>query len=67
MKRLFFTILLQSLTSFLFAQIYGNEWIQYDQTYFKIPVSKNGIHRISYNTLISAQFPQGINPKNIQV
>lgn len=67
MKRLIFIVLLQSLTSFLFAQIYGNEWIQYDQTYFKIPVYKNGIHRISYNTLMGAQFPQGINPKNIQV
>lgn len=31
--------------------LYGNEWINYDQTYYKIPVAKDGIYRIEQSTL----------------
>lgn len=35
------------------AQNYGNEWINYSQTYFKIKIGENGIYRIPYNLLQS--------------
>src|SRR5665213_1367237 len=30
---------------------YGNEWINYGQSYYKIKVVQNGIYRVSYNDL----------------
>lgn len=30
---------------------YGNEWINYSQTYYKVKVFNNGIHRITINNL----------------
>ncbi len=41
---------------------YGNEWIDYDKQYYKIPVSEDGIYRISYQQLKSS----GIDIENIQ-
>ena len=45
-----------------------NEWINYDQNYFKFPISDNGIYRIDFQVLVNA----GINvteldPANIQI
>ncbi|MCB0555841.1 MAG: hypothetical protein KDD02_20000, partial [Phaeodactylibacter sp.] len=34
--------------------LYGNEWIHYDQSYFKISVAADGIYRIPYATLSAA-------------
>ena len=34
----------------------GNEWIQYNQFYYKIPVASDGIYRISIKTLDSVGF-----------
>ncbi len=52
-----------------FAQNYGNEWINYNQSYYKFPIVKDGIYRISYSQLQSAGVPlQNINnPKNMQI
>jgi hypothetical protein len=48
----------------LFSQIingidtlYGNEWLNYNQTYFKINISSDGIHRISFSALNNAGLP----------
>ncbi|GIV30147.1 MAG: hypothetical protein KatS3mg028_1213 [Bacteroidia bacterium] len=47
---------------------YGNEWINYNQQYFKFPIYKQGIYRIDSATLANAGFPvQSINPQNIQI
>ena len=35
------------------AQPYGNEWIQYNQTYYRIPVSSEGFYRIPFSSLLS--------------
>jgi hypothetical protein len=35
----------------------GDEWIQYQQRYFKIPVSVNGIYRISQSALSGSGIP----------
>ncbi|MGB1206439.1 MAG: C25 family cysteine peptidase [Chitinophagales bacterium] len=41
-----------SITS-LYAQDYGNEWIDYSNTYYKFKVAKNGVYQIPYSTLQS--------------
>ena len=38
----------------LFAQLYGNEWIDYSQQHYKIKVAADGIYRIPYSTLNTA-------------
>ncbi|HEY9048992.1 MAG TPA: C25 family cysteine peptidase [Ohtaekwangia sp.] len=59
---LIFTAVLQGR-----AQV-GNEWIEYNQPYFKIPTAQNGIYRLDYNTLQTAGFPVGsVDPKKIRV
>ncbi len=44
-----------------FAQMsngkFGDEWIDFDQSYFKIPVAEDGIYRISQATLAAAGIP----------
>jgi hypothetical protein len=39
------------------AQPYGNEWIHYDQPYYKIYIHEDGIYRIPFSTLVSAGIP----------
>jgi hypothetical protein len=46
----------------------GNEWIKFNQFYFKIPVAKDGLYRLTYNNLQSAGFPvDGIDPQRLQL
>ncbi|MFW5767192.1 MAG: hypothetical protein ACOCXO_02375, partial [Bacteroidota bacterium] len=52
----------------VFAQTAGNEWIDYDQTYYRIPVTQDGIIRITYDQLINSGFPADeIDPRWIQL
>ncbi len=52
----------------LFAQEYGNEWINYDQEYYRISVTEDGMYRIPYQELVSSGFPAGsIDPRWIQL
>lgn len=44
--------------------LYGNEWIDFSKTYYKIKVTQDGIYRIGYQTLVSAGFPSGSVPAN---
>ncbi len=37
--------------------LYGNEWIDFSKTYYRIDVAEDGIYRISYAALIAAGFP----------
>ncbi len=54
--------------SFGVAQDFGNEWIDQNKTYFKIPIGARGIYKIDYNTLLSAGFPMGaVDPRRIQI
>ncbi len=39
--------------------LYGNEWIRYDQSYFKIMVAEDGIYRIPYEALQNSGLPAG--------
>ncbi len=50
------------------AQPYGNEWINFDQTYYKISVAADGIYRLTYDGLVSAGFPVSeVDPQKIKV
>lgn len=54
---------------FLFANVfaqYGNEWIDYSKPYFKIPVSSEGIYRIS-NSVLNGAGLNFINDNNFQI
>ena len=56
------------LPAVLPAQNYGNEWINYDQIYYKIKVAQDGVYRIPYQTLVNSGFPADeIDPRRIQV
>jgi hypothetical protein len=48
---------------FSFAQS-GNEWIQYNQQYWKVPVWQDGLTRIPYESLVSAGFPASTTNTN---
>lgn len=74
MKKIFYILLLVFLNANISAQmngVYGNEWINFTQKYFKIKVSKDAIYVIGYNDFISAglaaQEVANINPNNIQL
>ncbi|MBC5775043.1 hypothetical protein H8S95_13280 [Pontibacter sp. KCTC 32443] len=45
---------------------YGNEWINYQQTYHKLKVTNTGLHRLSYGYLDSLGLG-AINPQNLQL
>lgn len=52
----------------LFGQNHGNEWINYNQQYFKFPVLQTGFHKITYQDLVSANIPVStFTPNNIQI
>lgn len=46
----------------------GHEWINYSQSYYKIPVGKDGIYRLTASALQSAGFPTNtVDPTRIQL
>ena len=50
------------------AQVYGNEWINYNQQYLKIPVGQEGMYKVTYQDLQAAGFPvNAVNPRNLQL
>ncbi len=50
------------------AQTYGNEWIDFTKTYFKIKVGQEGIYRLTYDNLNNVGFPvSSIDPRRIQL
>lgn len=56
-------------TFFCVAQTrFGNEWINLQQTYFKIPIAQKGIYRITTTDLQKAGFPVGtVNANAVQL
>lgn len=70
MKQARLTILLLLLfIPFLgLAQPYGNEWINYNQSYYKFQVWEDGIYRLDYNALNNANIPlTTFQASNIQI
>ena len=55
MKRIFYCFIMLFLSySFLMAQPYENEWIDYTKTYYKFKLRKDGLYRISGAELATA-------------
>ncbi len=49
-------------------QIFGNEWINYTQPHWKIPIDNEGIYRISYQQLLNAGVPVNTaDPRRLQL
>lgn len=51
---LLWLLVMGALTQSGYAQTYGNEWINYSQSYYRIPIVRDGVYRITYNNLVSA-------------
>lgn len=71
MKKIFLhIILILFVKSALSATNYGNEWINYDQYYYKIKIAAEGIYRIDSTALdLAGVFKDhpGFNPQYIQI
>jgi hypothetical protein len=50
------------------AQVFGNEWINYSQKYYRIKVWNDGVYRIPW-TALSTAIPElaGTDPRNVQL
>ncbi|MDN5202948.1 C25 family cysteine peptidase [Fulvivirgaceae bacterium BMA10] len=66
-------LLLITLTAACFLRAqgqndFGNEWIDFSQTYFKVSTAGDGAYRLTYNDLLSAGFPvSSVDPRRIQL
>lgn len=66
-KILIFIIVIFS-SKLLIAQSLCNEWINYEQQYFKIPITQEGIYKLDYTTLSNANVPiNSFDPRSIQI
>ncbi|WP_349630848.1 C25 family cysteine peptidase [Aquiflexum sp. TKW24L] len=64
-RRFFFSVVTLFLSTLAFAQ---SGWIDFGQTYYKIPTASDGIHRLNFTTLSSSGInPNIIDPRNIRV
>jgi len=51
-----------------FSQNYSNSWIDYSQKYYRIPITNEGVYRITYANLVSYGISAGdFDPRNIQI
>ncbi|MCZ4410786.1 hypothetical protein O3Q51_18360, partial [Cryomorphaceae bacterium 1068] len=56
------------ISTLIQAQPFGNEWINYNQKYYKFSIAEDGVYRITFNDLANAGIPiSGIDPDNIQL
>lgn len=63
-----FLLLISGYFLDLQAQVVGNEWIKYDQPYYKIKTGSDDIHRLTYESLQAAGFNfSGLAPTNFQL
>ncbi|MFT7344756.1 MAG: hypothetical protein ACI9XP_001344 [Lentimonas sp.] len=52
----------------LFSQTYGNEWIDYNQTYYNLKIWQSGLYKITYTDLENSNIPvQNFTSSNIQI
>jgi hypothetical protein len=50
------------------SQVYGNEWINYNQQYYSLQVANDGVFRLDYATLNAANVPLNtFSTENIQI
>ncbi len=64
----FFVLLLVSVAATAQKPVFGNEWINDQQTYYKIPVAQKGLYRITFSDLQKAGLPlTSLDPKTLQL
>lgn len=64
----FLLLLLSGFVAHAQKPLFGNEWINYQQTYYKIPVAQKGLYRITFSDLQRAGVPlAGLDPKTVQL
>ena len=67
MRILSLFILLFSI-HFSFAQTYGNEWIKYNQKYYKFNIIQTGIYKLDFATISNAGIPiSTLSSHNLQI
>ncbi len=65
MKKIFLILFLVLNLSALWAQ---TNWINYDNTYYRIPTVEDGIHRITFTTLSASGInTNGLDPRDIRL
>ncbi len=67
MNKLVVLLVFSALAVTGFAQPYGNEWIDFNQSYYKIKIGKEGIYRLTYANLSNVGFPVNEDNKRIQL
>lgn len=61
-------LLFSFITSEAFSQVFGNEWINYSQSYYSIKIVNDGVYRIDSLALANAGIPVGsIASENFQL
>jgi len=65
----YIALLLFFLGSFCsYGQTYGNEWINYDQSYYSFKIISNGVFKLDYSTLSASGIPLStFQSENIQI
>jgi len=67
-RKYYFIWLLLCVPFFVSGQIYGNEWINYSQKYYKIKVINDGVYRIDSLVLAQAGISlSGLDPRHFQI
>lgn len=67
-RNVIFLFILIGFTQLAKAQLHGNEWVKYDQEYYKIKVLEKGLYEVGYGELLSAGVPvDAVNPEKIQL
>jgi hypothetical protein len=65
LKRILFLVVIGLTITVGFAQ---TEWIDYNQTYYKIQTASDGIHRLNFTSLSASGInPNVIDPRNIRI
>ena len=68
MNKLLLTFIIVLLALGANAQTYGNEWVDYTKSHFKIKIGEEGIYRLTYDNLNNVGFPvSSIDPRRIQL
>lgn len=68
MKKVFFFLCIYLFSYSGFAQQYANSWVNYAQKYYRIPITSEGIYKITYNDLVSYGISVGdFDPRNLQI
>ncbi len=61
-------VVLSLIATHAYSQTVGNEWINFSQKYYKIPVTQQGIYRLTFLDLQQAGIPLStVDPRKIQL